>query len=42
VVVPAGRIYNYKELRREVMVLVSQIGGEFTDAGWVPSLHAAV
>ncbi len=26
----------YKELRREVELLVSQINGEFTEAGWVP------
>jgi trehalose 6-phosphate synthase len=37
VVVPSREeISNYKELRREVELLVSQINGEFTDAGWVP------
>ena len=37
VVVPSREeIPNYKELRREVELLVSQINGEFTDAGWVP------
>jgi len=37
VVVPSREeIFNYKELRREVELLVSQINGEFTDAGWVP------
>ena len=29
-------IPNYKELRREVELLVSQINGEFTESGWVP------
>jgi trehalose 6-phosphate synthase/phosphatase len=29
-------IKEYKALRREVELLVSQINGEFTDAGWVP------
>jgi alpha,alpha-trehalose-phosphate synthase [UDP-forming] len=37
VVVPSREdIREYKELRREVELLVSQINGEFTDAGWVP------
>ncbi len=37
VVVPSREeIPNYKELKREVELLVSQINGEFTDAGWVP------
>src|SRR6266404_2704458 len=37
VVVPSREeIPNYKELRREVELLVSQINGEFTEAGWVP------
>jgi trehalose 6-phosphate synthase len=37
VVVPSREeIFDYKELRREVELLVSQINGEFTDAGWVP------
>jgi alpha,alpha-trehalose-phosphate synthase [UDP-forming] len=37
VVVPSREeIPNYKELRREVELLVSQINGEFTDSGWVP------
>jgi trehalose 6-phosphate synthase len=37
VVVPSREeISNYKELRREVELLVSQINGEFTEAGWVP------
>jgi len=29
-------IPNYKHLRREVELLVSQINGEFTEPGWVP------
>jgi trehalose 6-phosphate synthase len=37
VVVPSREeIPLYKELRREVELLVSQINGEFTEAGWVP------
>src|SRR6202011_6283472 len=37
VVVPSREeIPNYKDLRREVELLVSQINGEFTEAGWVP------
>jgi len=37
VVVPSREeIPNYKELRREVELLISQINGEFTDSGWVP------
>src|SRR5436305_1070252 len=37
VVVPSREeIPNYKELRREVELLVSQINGEFTESGWVP------
>src|SRR5438552_13741228 len=37
VVVPSREeIPNYKELRREVELLVIQINGEFTEAGWVP------
>lgn len=37
VVVPSREdIREYKELRREVELLVSQINGEFTEAGWVP------
>jgi len=37
VVVPSREeIPNYKELRREVELLVSQINGEFTEGGWVP------
>ncbi len=37
VVVPSREdIKEYKALRREVELLVSQINGEFTDAGWVP------
>ena len=37
VVVPSREeIFNYKELRREVELLVSQINGEFTESGWVP------
>jgi trehalose 6-phosphate synthase/phosphatase len=37
VVVPSREeIKEYKELRREVELLVSQINGEFTEAGWVP------
>jgi trehalose 6-phosphate synthase/phosphatase len=37
VVVPSREeIPNYKQLRREVELLVSQINGEFTEAGWVP------
>jgi len=37
VVVPSREeIPHYKELRREVELLVSQINGEFTEAGWVP------
>jgi trehalose 6-phosphate synthase len=37
IVVPSREdIREYKELRREVELLVSQINGEFTDAGWVP------
>jgi alpha,alpha-trehalose-phosphate synthase [UDP-forming] len=37
VVVPSREdIPNYKQLRREVELLVSQINGEFTQPGWVP------
>ena len=37
VVVPSREeIPNYKDLRLEVELLVSQINGEFTDSGWVP------
>ncbi|HUK47783.1 MAG TPA: trehalose-6-phosphate synthase [Terriglobales bacterium] len=37
IVVPSREdIREYKELRREVELLVSQINGEFTEAGWVP------
>ena len=37
VVVPSREeIPNYKNLRREVELLVSQINGEFTEPGWVP------
>ena len=37
VVVPSREeIPNYKELRLEVELLVSQINGEFTESGWVP------
>ncbi len=37
VVVPSREeIPNYKHLRREVELLVSQINGEFTEGGWVP------
>ncbi len=37
VVVPSREeIPNYKHLRREVELLVSQINGEFTEPGWVP------
>jgi len=37
VVVPSREeIPNYKDLRREVELLVSQINGEFTEGGWVP------
>src|SRR6266704_5489127 len=37
VVVPSREeIREYKQLRREVELLVSQINGEFTEAGWVP------
>ena len=37
VVVPSREnIPNYKNLRREVELLVSQINGEFTQPGWVP------
>src|SRR5579863_7441126 len=37
VVVPSREdIPNYKDLRREVELLVSQINGEFTESGWVP------
>jgi len=37
VVVPSREeIPNYKELRREVELLVSHINGEFTESGWVP------
>ncbi|MBS1849787.1 MAG: trehalose-6-phosphate synthase [Acidobacteria bacterium] len=37
VVVPSREeIPNYKELRHEVELLVSQINGEFTQPGWVP------
>ena len=37
VVVPSREdIKEYKALRREVELLVSQINGEFTEAGWVP------
>jgi trehalose 6-phosphate synthase/phosphatase len=37
VVVPSREeIPHYKELRREVELLVSQINGEFTESGWVP------
>jgi trehalose-6-phosphate synthase len=37
VVVPSREnIREYKQLRREVELLISQINGEFTEAGWVP------
>jgi trehalose 6-phosphate synthase len=37
VVVPSREdIPNYQDLRREVELLVGQINGEFTQAGWVP------
>jgi trehalose 6-phosphate synthase len=37
VVVPSREdIPNYKDLRRDVELLVSQINGEFTQPGWVP------
>jgi trehalose 6-phosphate synthase len=37
IVVPSREeIPNYKHLRREVELLVSQINGEFTEPGWVP------
>ena len=37
VVVPSREeIPNYKQLRREVELLVSQINGEYTQPGWVP------
>jgi alpha,alpha-trehalose-phosphate synthase [UDP-forming] len=37
VVVPSREeIPNYKHLRREVELLVSEINGEFTEPGWVP------
>jgi trehalose 6-phosphate synthase len=37
VVVPSREeIPNYKHLRREVELLVSQINGEYTEPGWVP------
>ncbi len=37
VVVPSREeIPNYKHLRREIELLVSQINGEFTEPGWVP------
>jgi len=37
VVVPSREeIPNYKDLRLEVELLVSQINGEFTESGWVP------
>ena len=37
IVVPSREeIPNYKDLRREVELLVSQINGEFTEGGWVP------
>jgi trehalose 6-phosphate synthase len=37
VVVPSREeIPNYKSLRREVELLVSQVNGEFTQPGWVP------
>jgi len=37
VVVPSREeIPHYKELRREVELLLSQINGEFTESGWVP------
>ncbi len=37
VVVPSREeIPNYKHLRREVELLVSQTNGEFTEPGWVP------
>jgi alpha,alpha-trehalose-phosphate synthase [UDP-forming] len=37
VVVPSREdIGEYKQLRREVELLISQINGEFTEAGWVP------
>jgi trehalose 6-phosphate synthase/phosphatase len=37
IVVPSREeIKEYKELRREVELLVSQINGEFTEGGWVP------
>jgi trehalose 6-phosphate synthase/phosphatase len=37
IVVPSREdIKEYKALRREVELLVSQINGEFTEAGWVP------
>jgi len=37
VVVPSREdIPRYKELRRDIELLVSQINGEFTERGWVP------
>lgn len=37
IVVPSREdIPNYKHLRREVELLVSEINGEFTEPGWVP------
>ena len=37
VVVPSREdIQNYKDLRREVELLVTQINGEFTEPGWIP------
>jgi alpha,alpha-trehalose-phosphate synthase [UDP-forming] len=37
VVVPSREeVASYKQLRREVELLVSQINGEFTEPGWVP------
>jgi trehalose 6-phosphate synthase/phosphatase len=37
IVVPSREdIREYKQLRREVELLVSQINGEFTEASWVP------
>jgi alpha,alpha-trehalose-phosphate synthase [UDP-forming] len=37
VVVPSREdIQNYKDVRREVELLVTQINGEFTEPGWIP------
>jgi trehalose 6-phosphate synthase len=37
VVVPSREeVASYKQLRREIELLVSQINGEFTEPGWVP------